>query len=226
MFTGPNINRNGLVLYLDAANQQSYTGTGTTWQDLSGNNNSGSLVNGPTFNSSNGGSIVFDGSNDYANCGNTLNNPTQLTVNFWIKNPNNNVIITKGYRLWEIRFSNTEFGGYVGINNGTTFWYGIADSNNILHGANLAEWNNFTYIFNYTTGNIKLCTNSIEKGSITVPQMFSSYSPTYNLTIGRRVESGDAYLSGNLATIQIYNRALSATEIQQNYNATKTRFGL
>jgi len=126
----------------------------------------------------------------------------------------------------KLDFSNTEFGGYVGVNNGTSFWYGIADSNNILHGANLAEWNNFTYIFNYTTGNIKLYTNSVEKGSITVPQMFSSYSPTYNLTIGRRVESGDAYLSGNLAIIQMYNRALSATEIQQNFNAMRGRFGI
>ena len=216
----------GLVMNLDAGFTPSYPRQGTTWHDVSGNDYNGALTNGPTFNSANGGSIVFDGVDDYANYGNILNNPIGLTVNFWVKNPNNNVIITKGYRLWEIRFAGNEFGGYVGVNNGTSFWYGIADSNNILHGANLAEWNNFAYVYNYTTGNIKFYTNSVEKGNITVSQMFSSYSPTYNLTIGRRVETSDAYFSGNLSTVQIYNRTLSAQEILQNYNATKSRFGL
>jgi hypothetical protein len=69
MFTGPNIVTDGLVLYLDAANQKSYPGTGTTWNDLSGNGNNGTLVNGPTFNSDNNGSIVFDGVDDYVNFG-------------------------------------------------------------------------------------------------------------------------------------------------------------
>jgi len=70
MFTGPNISTSGLVLALDAANTKSYPGSGTTWTDMSGNNNNGTLTNGPTFNSANGGSIVFDGSNDFVTLGN------------------------------------------------------------------------------------------------------------------------------------------------------------
>ena len=69
---GPKIVTNGLVLYLDAANKKSYPGSGTTWTDLSGNNNTGTLTNGPTFDSNNGGSIVFDGTNDYVS--NTMSN--------------------------------------------------------------------------------------------------------------------------------------------------------
>ena len=69
---GPNIITNGLVLALDAANTKSYVSGSTVWRDLSGNNNSGSLTNGPTFNSANGGSIVFDGVDDY--CVNSLSN--------------------------------------------------------------------------------------------------------------------------------------------------------
>ena len=65
--SGPDIVENGLVLCLDAANKLSYRGTGTTWTDLSGNNNNVTLTNGPTFNAGNQGSIVFDGVDDYAN---------------------------------------------------------------------------------------------------------------------------------------------------------------
>ena len=81
---GASIVRNGLVLYLDAANPKSYPGSGTTWKDLSGNGNNGTLVNGPTFNSANGGSIVFDGTNDYVITTNLLNPTT---------NPNESVFV-------------------------------------------------------------------------------------------------------------------------------------
>lgn len=85
MYTGPTIITDGLVLYLDAANPKSYPTTGTTWSDLSGNENNGTLINGPTFNLSNNGSIVFDGVNDYGSLGNSLGNGfSQITVNAWI----------------------------------------------------------------------------------------------------------------------------------------------
>ena len=61
----PRIVTDGLVLYLDAANTKSYPGSGTTWTDISGKSNNGTLTNGPTFDSGNKGTIVFDGSNDY-----------------------------------------------------------------------------------------------------------------------------------------------------------------
>ena len=217
----------GLVLALDAADKNSYPGSGTTWRDMSGNNNNGTLTNGPTFNSANGGSIVFDGTNDIVNFGNILNSPAQLSVNFWIKNPNNNVIIAKGYRVWEIRFNGNEFGGYVGVNNGSSFWYGIADNNNILHGADLTQWNNFTYVFDYTNTNVKLYTNAVLKGSINPANMFSTFTPVNNLYIGCRADdAASAFLSGSLSNLQIYNKALSQIEILQNYNAQKSRFNL
>ena len=69
----PKIVTDGLVLYLDAANNRSYPGSGTTWTDLSRGGNNGTLTNGPTFNGANGGSIVFDGTNDFIDCGNASN---------------------------------------------------------------------------------------------------------------------------------------------------------
>ena len=70
--SGPNIVEDGLVLALDAGNTKSYPGSGTTWTDLSGKGNNGTLTNGPTFDSGNGGAIFFDGGNDYVTTGNTL----------------------------------------------------------------------------------------------------------------------------------------------------------
>ena len=75
MYYGPRIVSNGLVLCLDAANKRSYPGTGTTWTDLSGNSNNGTLTNGPTFSAGNMGSILFDGTNDYVG-----SFPTQISA--------------------------------------------------------------------------------------------------------------------------------------------------
>ena len=89
MFTGPNIIKDGLVLTLDASSQRSYPGSGTTWYDLSGNGNNGTLTNGPTFDSGNGGSIVFDGTNDYVNGPTTNsvigNNISLISLSAWVK---------------------------------------------------------------------------------------------------------------------------------------------
>ncbi len=81
---GPSIVTNGLILNLDAANPKSYVSGSTTWNDVSRSGLSGTLVNGPTFNTGSGGSIVFDGTDDYVNCGNsTLFNLNQHSICFW-----------------------------------------------------------------------------------------------------------------------------------------------
>ena len=81
----PKISTDGLVLCLDAANTKSYPGSGTVWSDLSRGGNNGTLTNGPTFNSGNGGSIVFDGVNDYVDCGvSNISLPINITLISWI----------------------------------------------------------------------------------------------------------------------------------------------
>ena len=89
---GANIVSDGLVLCLDAANRKSYVNGSTVWRDLSGNNNSGSLVNGPTFSSANGGSIVFDGTNDYVQIGSNLlpSGNSSHTVFSWVNKKTDN----------------------------------------------------------------------------------------------------------------------------------------
>ena len=79
----PRIVTDGLALCLDAGNTKSYSGSGTTWNDLSGNGNTGTLTNGPTYSSDNGGSIFFDGTNDYVSLVDNLGDPQQFTIEFW-----------------------------------------------------------------------------------------------------------------------------------------------
>lgn len=215
---------NSMSVYTPTTSSQKYQ---TSWYDRSGNGNTGTLINTPNFNSLNGGSIVFDGVDDYVDCGNIINSPTTLTVDFWVKNPGSNVIITKGYQIWEIRFSGDKFGGYVGVSYGSLYWFSISENYTILHGANLVNWNNFTYVYDFINSNIKFYTNGILMGTIAVGSMSSTYSPTNNLNIGRRVEGGgSSYLNGSVSLTKIYNRTLTSQEILQNFNATKSRFGL
>ena len=95
---GSNIVTDGLVLALDAANPRSYVSGSSTWNDLSGNNNSGSLVNGPTFSSANNGSFTFNGSTQYVDCGLSTFQPTALTLSTWVSRSslNDGTVIGRG----------------------------------------------------------------------------------------------------------------------------------
>ena len=90
MYFSPRIVTSGLVLALDAADRNSYPRTGTTWTDLSGNGYNGTLTNSPTFSNSNGGSIIFDGTNDYTSTSLdlSLNNTNSVSISMWIKTGN------------------------------------------------------------------------------------------------------------------------------------------
>lgn len=211
-----NIVTSGLVLNLDAAKRDSYPGSGTTWRDISGNSNNGTLTNGPTFNSDNYGSIAFDGVDDYVLLPNGLLSGTgDFTVNQFIK-PNGSVV-------------------------GTTFGNFSTGNLQVLFGTNyIGMWldNNSTYLINplsqYTTNPVMITAS--RNGTTTyfhingVLQKTGSSSstigtPSSQFRLGTNTATSETY-NGGIYTTQIYNRALSPSEILQNYNATKTRYGL
>jgi hypothetical protein len=215
---GPSIVTNGLVLYLDAANRQSYTPGSTTWTDVSNNANNGTLTNGPTFSSTNGGSIVFDGANDYVT-GN-ISNLNSWTMTLWYLAAG----ISGDLVYYPFSCTSTSTGlGFGGTFSASTRdrWY-FFDGTNTLSNSNTSvvinTWYNLvvtktstTYNL-YTNGNLSLNTTGVDL----------SYTQ-YNL--GRRGD-GVWYANGRISQALLYNRALSAQEVLQNYNTTKTRFGL
>ena len=231
----PKIVTNGLVMYLDAGNNRSYPGSGTSWTDLSRNGITGTLTNGPTFNSANGGSIVFDGTDDYTACGN-LSTLNDMSISMWVK-----VLSNAGsYKAFAgaVGASNNDFdtgfnidmqngarsafdrcsieGGFLRIGGGTNF---MTTSVPFGDWANICFTISATYIQFYLNGSAQFGTTRLNNASSTIGMS--------SLVIGARpFYLIDRCVNANIASTAIYNRALSAAEIRQNYHATKGRFGL
>ena len=211
---------NGLVLALDAGNTKSYVSGSTTWRDLSGNNNSGSLVNGPTYSNINGGSIVLDGSDDYVTFGNVaaLNFTTPFSIGCWFRASSTQPSIDSaimgningtytGYMLWY-------------NNNTVDFYFNGAIRANSTTSILANTWYNVVGVWTGTTAILYL--NGVLDASGTYSTPPSNGNPLF--TIGQYQISRN--FAGNVSICTVYNRALTTQEILQNYNATKTRFGL
>jgi hypothetical protein len=230
---GGNIVTDGLILCLDAANTKSYVSGSTTWNDLSRGNNNGTLVNEPIFDSANGGSIVFDGVNEYGEC--TPIQPTFFTLSSWFKAtgvPSNNdstggTLVVSNPQLFggSIQYSlfyswlNQRITGIVQTNNANT----IETSDNSVFRNQI-----YNAVLTYDGSNRNIYIN----GVLAVSKIYST-NPIYpttgniNARIGRwGVPEFERYFNGNIYQTSIYNRALTPTEVLQNYNTTKSRYGL
>jgi len=244
MYTGANIVRSGLVLALDAANTKSYPGSGTTWSDVSGNNNTGTLTNGPTFNFANGGSIVFDGTNDYVNMPSSFLSATSLTYQF---NMLFSSVTTQSVFLgYGDGTANYTCNCRIGSSTDTAPSAGncritirVADTTNSVNNTIISTTNlSVNTIYNiaivFLPSSYKIYINGIEDTVTAILGLNNGKWARNGAgagTIGTigAVNFNNAlsnYLVGNIYTTQIHNRALSATEILQNYNALKSRFNL
>jgi hypothetical protein len=221
---GPNIVTDGLVFAVDAANPSSYVSGSGVWKDQTVNQNNGTLTNGPTFDSSNGGSIVFDGVNDYVDFGtNTIGILDEFTVSTWIY-----FNTLSSYRTW-FSYGGYVTGGFLLQRHGETG----TDLRWAYNGTVLKDGPTFTTTEAWT--NI-VCTGGSGKNIIwyvnntqtIVSGVVSSFSATSakKTEIGRRADTSTQEIDGNIGPVHIYNRALSAEEVAQNYNALKGRFGL
>jgi hypothetical protein len=236
---GPNIVKNGLVLYLDAGSPNSYINgiSGTSWKDISGNANNGTLTNGPTFNSGNGGSIVFDGTNDYieASSNQFKFNDSDVTFDIWCKintDPNTyqnllnsvNTLQSNGIILSKLRsgFGNggIYFGLYVGGSGnyitGTLTGTQLIAQPAVNYTGVLQKVNGFYTLYLYGNGSLN--------SSFTTARTTYDFSGVSNYFT--RLSNSTEVLNGNIFSAKIYNRALSAAEISQNFNATRARFGI
>jgi len=216
-----NIVTSGLTMLLDAGFTPSYPLSGTSWTDLSFSGNNGTLVNSPTYSSSNGGTIVFDGTNDYVNGPAISSQLTgNITVEAWI-------YITSGPSDW-VRIigtgsnpsGNRTFGLWYDINR-RLLWqrYGATDPS--IYPANVLSYNTWYYVAATTSGSSNvLYLNGSSIGTSTAAGPWPASNE--NITIGSAVGI-HAFLTGNISIARIYNRGLSSTEILQNYNVQSSR---
>jgi len=215
----------GLQLYLDAGNAASYPGSGTTWTDLSGNGRNGTLTpstGGPGFDIANGGSITFDGSNDYVQCSGSFT----VTASTWIVWMNrggidsyDGILFSRSTKTIGINF----LGGgplsytYEGTSPGPGFNW---NSNLIPPSA----WCVIAFAFTatgvtaylYQAGGLTTASNNYTHPSILID----------NIKVGNDSGVAGRFYHGKIAQALIYNRALTQAELTANYNIDKARYGL
>jgi len=242
---GPDILTDGLQLHLDAADENSYSGSGSTWYDLAGNSRNG-IIQGATYSSADNGSFVFNGSTNYINCNSfvsTYNTFTNSTECFWFKSTQAGPILYSDTGATQTNSDGVSFrtlGDFTSYwsNESITTWMGAWSgpaSNDIQAayrgGHDYYIDNNWHYAcWCFGSGFTKIYVDALslslsyKSGNNNTIASYNYTSPN-NFSIGRRLTDTYAF-GGNISQVSIYDRALSASEILQNYNATKGRFGL
>ena len=224
VYAGPEINESGLVLSLDAGNTKSYPGSGTTWTDISGRSNTGTLTNGPTYSSANGGSIVFDGGDDGVSTNASMTGVQTFTAISWIRTTN-----TGGYNFI---FSAGSFGsptiaGWGLVINGTNLRFDHCNITTVMDF-------NVPSIYDGTWRQVGIYRDSnniagiIVNGVVVITINYNVAFTNTTFSLGYR-PGGTTYnpfFGGNIAQASVYNRALSAAEVSQNFNALRGRFGI
>ena len=220
----------GLVLRLDPANIKSYQGTGATFKDLTTNVSDFTLVGSPTYNPN--GFFTFNGTTQYASRVNTasLKPSTAISIEQWLNADNWNAGTSSSYKC---ALSCTQGGGYShNIWNGTFYSYIYAGGKYLIPSAsvsNFGGWHHFVTTFDgryaklYIDGSLA---STDDHGSANQTMTYASNS----IFVGAEASSGTSpegfYWQGKIATTAIYNKALSAADISQNFNNTKIRYSI
>ena len=222
----------GLVLYLNAADANSYVSGSTTWYDLAGSYN-GTLVNGVAYTGSNFGSLVFDGTNDYGRINQlNLTSTNKITISFWLKYTSTTVKLISELTT----NSDTTTGAFQiatsAVNPGDLYAHIYQGGYNMIRtnaSFNDGLYHNVAFVFDLSLA-VDQKIQCYVDGNITSKTQMQSTNVTANFLQSDLYIFSRAGISffqpGTLNSYQVYNRALSASEVLQNYNATKTRFGL
>jgi hypothetical protein len=222
----PSIVTDGLVLNFDVGFTPSYPTTGTTLYDVSSGGNNGTLINGPAFNSSDGGSIVFDAVDDYITASQIFSgnmDSTDLTYNVWCYPTGSSsgfgALVNQGQYNYEPTW----------MSNGSSFWLWNYDETIIqANGLSQNKWYNVNVIKNGTNHTMTIYyDNTVFSQTVTSSKSGINWGDrggNVNIYIGQN--GAGEYYNGRIANVRVYNRALSASEVLQNYNAQKGRYGL
>lgn len=223
----PKIVSTGLVLCLDAANSLSYPGSGTVWKNVGKNGTDGILINGPTFNGSNSGNIVFDGTNDYATfyAGDLT---TTATIEMWCNiGAGYTGKMFMGWRDYDVWCNS----GTIGFNTNNGDVYGISSATVSALGC-VGNWKQYVFEMrsdvSYT--NNKIYINTVSQS---LSQQFNSenagnrnFNGGFGAIAGYLASPTSYPMPMNCASFKVYNRSLTQSEITQNFDALKNRFGL
>jgi hypothetical protein len=228
----PRIVTEGLVMALDAADRNSYTSGSATWRDLSGNLITGSLINGPTFSSANGGNITFDGTNDYVLIQyNPIFNSLSFSISGWFTIVGQGSQIDYPYIIASEAIINSGvqgvgifYAGYIVKFRGDVSETPNGFSWDVRPFIGDGKWHHFCAVYNSDITTSYIYGDGVLRNT-SVTNIGRVFSQNRNINLAAR-SIADTYFNGRISNIQFYNKALSSSEALQNYNATKGRFGL
>lgn len=216
----PSIVTTNLVMNLDASNPSSYSGSGVNWFDISGNSNNGTLINGPTFNTDNGGNIVFDGTDDYVSTS-LLATKLEFTIFMWVKlnqTLNNDVLcVDDGSGYLYLGFADSTNKIYMGAfdsSSKNTKSTNVINTNQIYNFVGTYKGSDFVKLY------INGILDSQSATTLAATGIGATVSPL------KFFKNASSYSNGTIYQILLYSRALTASEILQNFNATRNKFGL
>jgi len=220
---GKSIVTDGLVFYVDAANDNSYPGTGTTWTDLIGGDQT--TLNGPTYNSGNGGYIDLDGTDDFVDTSFNATSYFPLTICAWVNiddTGNTQIIVDQSTGSAGLGFRTNS-------SNIEAFWRngGVINLETIISSYSPDTWLYVCVVYDtnsmvgYMNGAVQ---NSYGSADINLTEANRGIDNTNNMDIGKVNDANSNYIDAKIAQVKVYNKALTADEITQNYNALKNRF--
>ena len=226
MKMGPNVVMDGLLFYVDASNDKSYVGSGTTWKDLSSNELDNTIAGSPTYETANGGGFVFDGADDYAQRLNdtTFNSINEFTFNFWVKYASG-VNLTSLIGKPRAGYADAFRIGYIA--DTTTLFYNLSGTTRCQNTSvtlSTTEFTNICFVQNPSESSNADKTKFYINGTA-ISNESSGYAltsvdaPTFPLIIGgwrQGLGSVTTTWKGNMNIVQMYTRALSASEVAQN----------
>jgi len=218
---GKSIVTDGLVFYVDAANENSYPGSGTTWTDLIGSDQT-TLTNGPTYNSGNGGYIELDGSNDFVDTSFNATSYFPLTICAWV-----NIDDTGGTQIIVDQSTGASGLGFrTSSSNIQAFWYASGGTNlqTVITGYTADQWAYMCVVYDTNSSKGYLDGSLANSNTISITSATATNDTTNNMDIGKANDGTSNYIDAKIAQVKIYNKALTADEILQNYNALKNRF--
>jgi hypothetical protein len=233
-YHSPQIATDGLVWCIDAGNTKSYPRSGTKWSDLTRNNVYGTLTNGPTFSTDGGGSILFDGSNDSVNffpptsIGVPLDLTSGLTLEVWF-NATTFGGQNRGILIYRFDQSDSPYGYYFGVDNSITtgtnslrYVFYSGGATRAVRVDNIVSLSTWTQgVVTHTGTSAKIYTNGILRGDFTV--VGNVTGGLTGLYVGNYVNTG---FEGKISIVRAYNRSLTETEVLENFNANRIRFGI
>jgi hypothetical protein len=216
------LSNSGLVLHLDAGNPASYSGSGTTWNDLSGNGSHVTLTS-TSYSPAVGGSIVFNGTSSYANFNANIGSTNVVTVDMWVRTNSLANGMYFGFNLYDAFI----FDGNIGFNTASGDQYGI-ESTRVNELGIEGAWRHLVFVmYAGSKTNNKIYVNGESQVLTQIRGSFSATNSTFNSGLGR-ISSWLFDLTWrinmNVASFKIYNRELSQQEITNNFNSSSTRF--